>query len=95
MLICPRGMCLSELTFLSYLPLKSLHIKVDQREKGKSQSKVVVNTTDLSSMVNDKNIRERLLACRSIKIILTFFPCFKSMENSWERGIFVQLEKIR
>ena len=67
--------------------LQSLHLKVDQPEKQKTKPNIVINTEDLSSFVNDKNVHELLLACRSIEMILSFSPCFTIKENSSE-GLF-------
>ena len=38
--------------------LESLHLKVDQLEKQESQPKFVINTTDLSSVLNEKNMMD-------------------------------------
>ena len=64
--------------------LDALNMKVDKLEKAQGKKNIIINTADLSTLV-DKN--ELLVACRSIDMILSFFPCFTIAQNSSHQGL--------
>ena len=67
--------------------LESLHLKVDQLEK-QGSSKFLINITDISSVLNEKNVLELLTTCRCIAIILSFVPCLNIKNDSADEGLF-------
>lgn len=61
--------------------LQSLQLKVDQLGKQNINTKIEIKVADLSTLVNNQNVHELLVACRSIDMILSFFPCFTVKED--------------
>ena len=59
--------------------LESLSLKIDSLEK--SQTKIVINTADLSTVLSPKNVIEILSTCRSVELILSLLPCFTIKDN--------------
>ena len=74
-----RGLALTEKddnTECILSQLQALHLKIDRLEKQDTRNNIIVNTTDLSSVLKPKNVIEILVNCRSVEIMLSLLPFF-------------------
>ena len=86
-----RGLALTEKddnTECILSQLQALHLKIDRLEKQDTRNNIIVNTTDLASVLRSKNVIEILVNCRSVEIILSLLPFFTIKNDLDAKGLY-------